>query len=428
MQDTKSIANEVAKDIVHSLRFATNGKQNEGRVMYKNYCNACYKVFNFFDLIEKHHLVLRKNKDLINCYNIVHGILKDFVKKFEEGKSCKCDTDYQEIVWTTDNQVDEVQYDIWSHPLFLHYDYLVLDPMGLSNLQGPEDHNIEQLIRNRVTQIEDDDEEQEYQRWLEEHGDSYDSYDEDDDDSLIPIEEAGLQEPTFVIEEDLPQTPDQPVQVLQPQAPLQNRNTHNDAAENTDVRRRLYFGEDDVIPVMPRREGTYPRALLDIDEDDDEDDDIPSRPRIDDLERWALRRQQYGTANIDIQQWVLENVNEDTMDDPIEHPVLTMLIRRGHKELPEVTPGASIYSSEYRLNYRLSQKNFLIKEYVDEQESVSGEPLIRVYRDIPALVNEIKLWLGYFEKPHESIVSTTILSLQKKDMVNDCIYNIVKFI
>lgn len=334
--------------------------------------------------------------------------LKHFIKRYKDGNACSCDA--SEIIISEDNDITgeaEVQYNIYSDKLFLHYDYLQLDPVRLSQMEGPVDEEVVHRVTHWLTDmqnmhdidmammidprtlmlergyVEDDDD---LNDWFEENANQSDQHmpPEELEDRLIPIDEVVFETPSFVVGDDiLPLTPDQPTQQLQPDTPLHVRDITNDTSIGeetvTDTRRRLDFDN------------------IEIQEE-----------QLDDIEQW------------------IRNLNIVIGAQNLEHPILTRLLQNGHQQLPQIAPVTSMYSSEFRLNHRLSQKNFLIKTYEEDQEGIYP-PTIRVYRDVPALIQELQIWLEYFEKNHEAVVNTTILSLQNK-VVPDCIYNVLKFI
>lgn len=405
MQDIQEIMNEITND----LSFTRYEEQNMGRFMYRNYCRDCYTVFNLFDVLEKHHVNLRSKKELIPSYYTIREKLKEFLTAYKTRDICRCDTTEDFVVLEEDAITGqaEVQYNIFSHELFLHYDYLELDPMRLLRLQGREDENIVQRVDERIVDMMrmiDIDRhldrgfvEQDLEDWVAHNermddiqrridGDDTHSEQEVDEDPLVPIESVVFENPVFVDGDGLPITPIQTTHIINtPDAPIRQRQPSTgdifDQETMGDARRRLEF--DDI--------------------------EIQDHQDIDDIE-----------------DWIRDNINILVDVSELEHPVLTRLLRQGHQPLHPVTPGASIYSTEYRLNYRLSQKNFLIKTYYEDEQGLNP-PSVRVYRNVSALIEELELWLDYFEKNHETIVNTTILSLQT-NLANDCIYNIMKFI
>lgn len=388
--------NDINMEMVNDLNFTKD--MNQGRIMYRDYCSSCYMTFNMFDFLEKHHFNLRTRKELISYYYTMRDKIAHFIKRYKEGNACNCYV--FEIVISEDNDITgerEVQYNIYSEQLFLHYDYLQLDPVRLSQMEGPVDEDVVHRVTHWLTNMQNIDSElmldtgyvendDDLNDWIEENANQSDQHtpQEELQDRLIPIDEFLFETPSFVVGDDiLPLTPDQPTQQLQPDTPLHVRaiTNHTSIGEETvtDARRRLDFDH------------------IEIQEE-----------QLDDIELW------------------IRNLNIVVGAQNLEHPILTRLLQNGHQQLPQIAPVISMYSSEFRLNHRLSQKNFLIKTYEEDQEGIYP-PTIRVYRDIPALIQELQIWLEYFEKNHEAVVNTTILSLQNK-LVPDCIYKVLKFV
>lgn len=328
MQDEQSIN----KILINDLSFA--GDRNKGHKMYRDYCWSCYVTFNYFDFLEKHRVALRKNENLKPYYVMTRNKLREFYEYFDglvkEGTTCQCDTGELPVAYEDPITEEVVQYDVWGHPLLLHYDYLQLDPYGLLHLTENEQEQEEEQQEQEQQQQEQQQEQQE--------------------ETTTHVDDDGW-----------------PV-------------------------RHMSFGD-----IMFR------------DMTDEE---------IEEIQDMANQMDVAG-GNF--------NIFEDN-HIPEHHPTLVRLIEQGQQQLPSVT-GASIYSSEYRVNYRLSQKNFLLKTYgvVDTDNIFETTTRVRVYRDIPALLKEIKFWLDYFSKPHDTILMSTIFSLQNK-LHGDCIYTITTFI
>ena len=320
MQDAQSTIQQINND----LSFVFLQDKTGGRKMYQDYCWACYVIFNYFDILEKYHLELRKNEELKPYYLIAREKLREFLEKFQKEEICTCDTGELPVAFENPVTEEVIQYDIWADPLLLHYDYLQLDPYGLANLQQ---HVIEDYREIEERRMEEQRETDMLQELLQElHGQD----------------------------------------------------------ENHSANRRIMF---DYIT----------------------DEELEENQHIVEEMGWNVF---------------------DPQEIPEQHPTLVRLLQQGRQELPIIAQGTSIYSSEYRLNHRLAQKNFLIKTYkVVNDEDGFGDNVtkIRVYRNISALCNEIKFWLDYFDRPHETTIISTIFSLQNK-LYSDCIYNIIQFL
>lgn len=86
----------------------------------------------------------------------------------------------------------------------------------------------------------------------------------------------------------------------------------------------------------------------------------------------------------------------------------------------------TIYNT--RRHYRLMNRNFLkmqIHSIFTEDEQTLEEAI--VYRDMDMVIQEAKMWREYFRKPH-AVVTAAIITLQKIGFLNDCIYDVVKFL
>jgi hypothetical protein len=380
MQNAQFIINEIEN--ANANIFHLNG-----RIMYSNYCENCRTVFNLFDVIENHHENLKKMPDLIHHYTMMREKLRGIIQLYKAGNACNCDTGVTPVVFEDDNEdgEDTVQYNVWSHNLFLHYDYLRFDPAA--------------LLPKCEYQIDGD---------------------ASDDDTLPTYEEARntfLPPPIFQMDHDnffanppsnMPTsftvddddnifgTPNVHTTAVQPYAP-ERRYEHNplfgdDDVVVTNVRRRLAFDDEDDV-----EDNTHDIAFVQDDEDDDSDVFVFNNPQI-----------------IDV-------------DEPEHHPTLLRLIEAGIKPLP--TPDSNVYSNSYRLHQRISKQNFLIKKYnvpQQQDDDTIQHTTIHVYRDIPALIQEINFWFNYFNKPHASVLNTTMVSLRPK-INSDCMYSIACF-
>lgn len=379
MQDLKSIKNTMVTDMITDINIALNYNAELGPHIYRKYCKTCYTIFNFFEFLEKHHHSLRTISKFRELYTILGDKINQFIESIENNNNiCTCDTgEHMVPVEDIDGNIIN-QYSIWDNPMFLHFDYLEFDPLGLWNTKGPADENITMHVVARIAELETEEFERRY------NDQDYDDHYEDDDDRFITIDEANIEEPIFVLDEDIPNI----------QAP-----------SNTDEPRTYLYNSDD----EPEEQNTARRL-------DFTDIDVPPPiPIADDISQWI--REHYNDLNT-IEGYIITN--------PPRHPILIRLIREGQKPLPTITT-TNVYDKEYRRNYRLSQKNFLIKTYISQEDSRSGITSIRVHRDMSAVVNELKIWLKYFEKPHQTLITTTIFSLRNK-INDDCIYNIAQFI
>lgn len=364
MCDAQSTINAIINEVNDAVNWDTFHRG--GRVMYMNYCLTCNIAFNMFDLVEKHHHALKTIQELAPYYTLVREKLRKILDEYDAGL-CRCDTGETMVAYENRTTGDVIQYEVWSHHMFLHYDYLRLDPMDIMDRCFTTHY--------AVNVIEDTKE----------------------DDVLPTYEEAQYYPPPmFTIDEDIPHapaTPEQNIRTAVPDAPQRHIAHENVANEDGyNARRRLDFDDVEVqeehTQIDQLNTGFYAAMADDMDDEG----------------------------------------FEFTFEEEIEvqdHPILVKLLQAGAKPLPPLTQKTSIYSSDYRIRHRISKQNFLIKTYntpIDETQRTT----IRVYRDIPAITQEIKLWFDYFMKPHATTLNTTMLSLRYKT-VGDCMFTIAQY-
>jgi hypothetical protein len=289
MQDYKSIHN----DITEAISAFQGNNRHIGRAMYKEYCDTCFAVFNIFDIIGEHYTTLKTTPELKDTRDFIKNRLNEFIAFYEKG-GCECTTGQNPLVREPNCNGDgTIEYNLWYSQLYLHYDYLIMDPVGLATM-------------------------------------SLDTALKMENDTYMALKEAEKNMRDFVAKQE----------------------SHETA----------------IYPNDPERYNDY----------------ITNEIFYEDL---------------------VEQESIITGRNPYfrHHPALLDLIRKGYKPIHD-TSSYDVYHPEYRICYRLSKMNFLVKKY-DTRHSINypntnpeKQTIVEVSRDIPALIDEIKTYIEYFDQ------------------------------
>jgi hypothetical protein len=116
--------------IISDLNIINDATQQTGHMMYRKYCNTCFKIFNLFDFMEKHHNTIKEGQQYIDIYFNVRELVNKYIDVLQQllvnRTSCHCDTWHVPVVQEkiVDGQQRIVAYDEWSpfNKMFLYYD------------------------------------------------------------------------------------------------------------------------------------------------------------------------------------------------------------------------------------------------------------------------------------------------------------------